>query len=466
MKNAVKLITLSVLIAAGLAACEKKSDDGPPAPTYEWTWVAGNDKVDQAGAYGTKGTPATTNIPGAREDAEAWTGAGGTFWLFGGYGCDSTGYPGRLNDLWAYDAAASTWTWVSGSAVRDQAGRYGAQGVADPANVPGARSGAASWVGAGGSLWLFGGLGYDATGAIGQMNDLWTFDPAAGAWAWVSGGPVRYQAGVYGAQGVADPANLPGARVGSASWTGADGRFWLFGGFGYDGAGAKGRLNDLWTFDPVSGQWTWVSGSDAVEGPATYGTKGTAAAGNVPGARSMALGWADSGGLIWIFGGNGLGASTTEGRLNDVWRFDPSTSEWAWMSGNSSANAAGSYGTQGTPSTAAYPGARYGAARLVDSTGAVWLFGGYGIDSAGVDGWLNDVWKFVPRTLEWVWLGGSNLHGQGGSYGTKGAASTANTPGARYLHVSWIDAQDRRWVFGGYGLDSEKTGGRLNDLWR
>jgi hypothetical protein len=24
----------------------------------------------------------------------------------------------------------------------------------------------------------------------------------------------------------------------------------------------------------------------------------------------------------------------------------------------------------------------------------------------------------------------------------------------------------RRWLFGGYGLDSEGEGGRLNDLWR
>lgn len=466
MKNTVKIIALSILLAAGLASCEKKDDGGQTPQTYEWTWVAGSEKVNQAGTYGMMGAPAATNIPGAREDAEAWTGPDGKFWLFGGYGYDSTGYPGRMNDLWTFDPTASTWTWVVGSAIRNQAGLYGTQGVADPSNVPGARNGAVSWVDADGDLWLFGGLGYDGTGAVGQTNDLWKFDPAAIAWTWVSGSPVRYQSGVYGTLGSPDPANIPGARVGAASWTDEDGRFWLFGGFGYDGVGAKGRLNDLWAFDPATLQWTWVSGSDAVEEAATFGTKGEADPENVPGARSMALGWADAGGIFWIFGGSGLGDLGTEGRLSDLWMFDPATSEWTWKAGSNVSNVSGIYGTLNTPAGSNIPGSRYGSTCMVDSTGAVWVFGGYGYDASGGQGWLNDLWKFYPEVLQWAWIGSYNNHGQGGAYGTKGTASSSNTPGARYLSVSWMDAQDRPWIFGGYGLDSEKKGGRLNDLWR
>jgi len=465
MKNTVKIIALALVVAVGLVSCEKKTDDGTTT-TVEWTWVAGSETGNQTGAYGTIGTPATTNIPGARENAAAWTGADGKFWLFGGYGYDSTGYPGRLNDLWTFDISTSAWTWVAGSALRDQAGLYGTQGVADPANVPGARNGAASWIDADGRIWLFGGLGYDGTGAIGQNNDLWRFDPASSAWTWISGSSVRYQPGAYGTLGVADPLNVPGARLGAACWEDADGNFWLFGGFGYDAAGDKGRLNDLWKFDPALTYWTWVSGSDAIEEAGTYGTKGEAAAENVPGARSQALAWADADGLFWIFGGNGIVDSDTEGRLDDLWKFDPSTSEWTWVAGYALTNVSGAYGTQGTASVDNLPGSRYGSTRWLDSNGIVWLFGGYGIDIGGSEGWLNDLWKFSPETLDWTWVAGNSYHGQGGSYGTKGTASTSNIPGARYLHVSWFDAQGRYWIFGGYGLDSVSAGGRLNDLWR
>jgi len=59
----------------------------------------------------------------------------------------------------------------------------------------------------------------------------------------------------------------------------------------------------------------------------------------------------------------------------------PSTAnEWTWESG-SNAHAAGIYGTQGTSSTGNAPGSRYEAVNWTDSSGNLWLFGGYGIDS-------------------------------------------------------------------------------------
>jgi N-acetylneuraminic acid mutarotase len=466
MKNTGKLIALSMILALAWTACEKKSDDGSTTPLIEWTWIGGSETADQAGAYGTQGTPDSTNVPGAREDAAAWTGDDGAFWLFGGYGYDSTAYPGRLNDLWKFDPSASTWTWIAGSALRDGEGFYGGLGVPGPTNVPGARNGAVCWADASGRLWLFGGLGFDAAGAIGQINDLWRFDPATSEWTWVSGSSVRNQPGVYGELGIADPSNVPGARVGATAGTDADGNLWLFGGYGYDGSAAKGRLNDLWKFDPATVQWTWVSGSDASEEGGTYGTKGTADPANVPGARSQAASWVGADGLFWVFGGNGRVDEDMEGRLNDLWTYDPETSEWTWVAGSSAPEITGTYGTMGTASSGNIPGSRYGSTCWRDSDGAFWLFGGYAIDIAASEGWLNDLWKLDPASLEWTWVGGNSYRGQAGAYGTKGTAATSNHPGARYMPVSWIDAQDRHWIFGGYGLDSEAAGGRLNDLWR
>ena len=90
-------------------------------------------------------------------------------------------------------------------------------------------------------------------------------------------------AGTYGTQGTAAAGNIPGARNRDVTWTDAAGNFWLFGGDGYDSAGTQGFLNDLWKYS--AGQWTWMGGSNVVNQQGTYGTQGTAAAGNVPGAR-------------------------------------------------------------------------------------------------------------------------------------------------------------------------------------
>jgi hypothetical protein len=77
------------------------------------------------------------------------------------------------------------------------------------------------------------------------------------------------------------------------------------------------QLNDLWKYS--DGQWTWISGSSVAMQSGTYGTQGTPAAGNVPTAREWAVGWTDTSGNLWLFGGfNSSGAD-----LNDLWEYQP-----------------------------------------------------------------------------------------------------------------------------------------------
>jgi len=59
----------------------------------------GADYVNASGVYGTRGTAAANNTPGARRQPIAWTDASGNFWLFGG---NSAGNVAMLNDLWEY----------------------------------------------------------------------------------------------------------------------------------------------------------------------------------------------------------------------------------------------------------------------------------------------------------------------------------------------------------------------------
>src|SRR5690606_31124810 len=110
-------------------------------------------------------------------------------------------------------------------------------------------------------------------------------------------------AGVYGTKGQPDPNNSPRARGGSynsgsaASWVDKQGNFWIFGGVGYNKANATlGNLNDLWRYNPYTGVWTWMGGSDESNQPGKYGTKGQAAPGNEPGARQSPMYWTDEDG--------------------------------------------------------------------------------------------------------------------------------------------------------------------------
>ena len=119
-----------------------------------------------------------------------------------------------------------------------------------------------------------------------------------------------------------------------------------------------------------------MSGSNMRNRTASYGTKGVPAAANVPGARDGSISWTDSSGNLWLFGG---GDSSGSGYLlNDLWRYDPCTNQWTWMSGADTEGQAPVYGTKGTPSAANVPGARDGSISWTDSSGNLWLFGGYG----------------------------------------------------------------------------------------
>jgi N-acetylneuraminic acid mutarotase len=389
------IVILSLL--ALLSACEQGGGGGTtPVPTVDWTWVAGSKTVNQAGVYGTQGTGSSSNVPGAREHAVTWIDSSGKLWLFGGYAYDSTGYIGQLNDLWKYDPTAGEWTWVAGSSSFGQAGIYGTQGTGSPSNIPGARRGSVSWLDSNGKLWLFGGLGYAEAGVLGSLNDLWKYDPITLEWTWVAGSNAGDQIGSYGTQGTADPANIPGGRSGAVSWIDADGMLWLFGGYGYDSAGAKGWLNDLWQYDPATLEWTWVAGSNTKNQSGTYGTKGTADPANIPGGRYTAVRWLDSTGKLWLFGGVGYDSAGNKGWLNDLWKYDPTANSWTWISGRNSRGQAGIYGTQGTASSSNVPGGRHFAVSWIDAQGKLWLFGGYGLDSEGKGGWLNDLWQETP----------------------------------------------------------------------
>jgi N-acetylneuraminic acid mutarotase len=353
----------------------------------QWTWIGGSNRVDADGAYGTQGTAAAGNVPGARIRSGTWIDSSGNLWLFGGYGYDSAGTIGRMNDLWRYSPGSGQWTWIGGASTANAAGQYSTQGST---GVPGGRAGATCWIDSAGDLWLFGGYGFDSAGTLDALNDLWRYSPGSGQWTWIGGSSTVDAKGVYGTQGISASGNTPGARRLALSWIDSAGDLWLFGGGGYDSSGASGDLNDLWRYSPGSGQWTWISGSSTAYAKGVYGTQGVSAPGSVPGARDGAVSWTDSGGDLWLFGGDGSDSTGISGELNDLWRYSPGSGQWTWISGAATANGPGLYGTPGTPGV---PGGREATLSWVDSAGNLWLFGGEGYDSAGTLDDLNDLWR-------------------------------------------------------------------------
>jgi N-acetylneuraminic acid mutarotase len=427
-----------------------------------WTWAAGKNTPNNKGIYGRKGVADINNTPGSRVSAASCVDNEGNFILFGGYGTgfDYWGTEGYLNDLWKFNPTTGEWTWLSGSSSSiDVKGVYGTVGVASASNYPGSRSGACCWADDSGNIWVFGGVGYDSNNDSGYLNDLWKF--SNGQWTWVSGSKTIEQQGVYGTRGVPSASNTPGARDRSAYWKDSSGNFWMFGGTGYDSTMSAGELNDLWMLNPSTRMWTWVSGSATEDQRGVYGTKGTPASGNVPGGRNRAIGYTDSTGAIWIFGGYGLDGGTSRMRLNDLWKFE--SGQWTWVSGSSLINQSGVYGIKGQPDAANVPGARTKMVNWIDEAGNLWIFSGEGLDSAGVYGELNDLWMFNRSTGKWLWISGSKTVNEANVYGTLRAASSTSIPGGRAGGNGWVDSSNNFWIFGGGDNESDNL---RNDLWK
>jgi Galactose oxidase, central domain/Kelch motif len=513
----------------------------------DWTWIDGTKTAGTIAApqYGVFPTTAPTtipnpfsNTPGARYGAAGWTDKGGNLWLFGGDGWELSGNPqpdslnAPMNDLWVCVNFGDYCEWqlvggydptvvpanppnpatTVGALIILNAQNEGQGGVYGSPGIPPARLGAATWTDKTGNLWLFGG-----SDGGNYRNDLWEFNASAfslggyttnaGQWTWQSGAATAAVdlAGIYPPN--ANP--YPGARTNAVSWTDGSGNFWLFGGFGKDGAGALGFLNDLWEYS--GGKWIFVSGSSLANQIGIYGTPGVASATNAPGGRQEAVAWADASGNLWLFGGEGEDGNnppTVNGILNDLWEYNIAAKQWTFVMGNAKANQTGVYeaqtvvgpvSTTGAASTCglavgltvsnnvicspvstagALPGSRWGASGWTDAGGNLWLYGGWGLDSTGTNGngALNDLWVYTPNSTAgqpgtWTWIKGSNTGAANGVYGDELRPYKTYeiwTPGGRSNATHWVDGTGQLWLFGGAGYDSTSTTGNgyLNDMWR
>jgi len=338
------------------------------------------------------------------------------------------------------------------------------------------------------------------TAILALPASAWPQPSSAGQWTWVGGsntvsGPAGVWPGVYGTKGAPAPGNIPPTRENEMTWTGGDGRFWLFGGETFTTT-LNRFFNDLWKFDPDTNEWTWMAGDSTVGSncpvfsttpycgqPGVYGTLGTPAAANSPGGREFAQTWTDTNGHLWLYGGMGFDEAGNYVSLDDLWEFDSSTSEWTWMGGESTVPLDTTCtscitgippvpGSLGAPAAGNTPGSLSWGTTWTDHNGDFWLFSGWGYAPSGAAALPNDLWEYSPSSGEWAWMGGSADFGDNGAiagtYGTLGVPAPGNFPGTRLEDATWVDANGDLWLFGGEGADSTgaRQNGYLNDLWK
>ena len=239
-----------------------------------------------AGSTAPRAPPAASNVPGARYGAVSWTDSSGNLWLFGGFGYDSTGGSGYLNDLWQYSPSTGQWTWVSGgkrgpmppgSTARRAPPRPATCRERASAPAPGSTRPATCGCSAD--------LATTQPAASGKLNDLWRIQSehrAVDLGQWLEQrqcqrglrhaghrlGQQRAGSALFGAA----PGSTPPATCGCSA-----GRLRL--------TGAAGNLNDLWDTVRAPGSGPGSVAASSINASGVYGTQGTAAASNVPGAR-------------------------------------------------------------------------------------------------------------------------------------------------------------------------------------
>lgn len=80
----------------------------------QWVWISGNDKKNEGGTHGSKGTASYSITPDGRYDMAYWADDNNNLWIFGGQGYDATNSSGYFNDLLKYTPTPTT-TWDGSS---------------------------------------------------------------------------------------------------------------------------------------------------------------------------------------------------------------------------------------------------------------------------------------------------------------------------------------------------------------
>jgi hypothetical protein len=205
----------------------------------------------------------------------------------------------------------------------------------------------------------------------------------------------------------------------------------------------------------LQASFTYLTGAAAAPFGENYGTKGdTEQIGNMPPARSSPA-WFIKDGKFYIHGGN---SATGWGDLNDLWVYDIARQRWTWLSGVTTLNNAGSFGTLGVTAPTNQPPAKAAHKMWLLNDDAVYLFGAYGLSSQNSKSSMADMWLYDLTSSHWAWVHGPSERNSAAVYGPVGERGTSYRPGGSYLSATFVDIDNTIYLYGGNGP--------RGDLWR
>ncbi len=352
----------------------------------QWTWVNGSYMPNSPMNLGTTGVFNPSTNPGAVYAADRWNDKQGNIWIL------------DKGLLWKYDTKLHMWAMIKGN-PGNPTPVYGIKGVSSPLNNPGLGTcNGHTWTDLNGDMWIL---------SVGVNDCLWKYIVSKNEWVWMAGtpNPSGLPDPVYGTLNVPSPNNTPGYRnEGNLTWTDQKGNLWLIG----------GGESSVWMFDVSVMQWAWKGGDNGTASGTVYGAKGVPSKNNRPQIEGYGL-WIDKSENVYFY-------------TNVMWKYNPSTSEFTWLSGDTSKTSTGNYGLQCIPSVNNYPPPR-GENRyaITDYCGNFWLFGGSIYRNNAIES-FNDLWKYNPITNEWTWVSGDKGTNGSSSFGQLGVSDPSNTP--------------------------------------
>lgn len=415
----------------------------PSSNSWTLMKINGNPPTSQPPVYGTLNVEGSQNFPGFRNSSACWTGNDGNFYLYNGtFGSTST----YGIDLWKFNTTTNNWVYIKGPGITSGGNSYDftsyekIAGLVEDENTPGGTGKfGAQWNDSEGNLWIYGIYG-KFTNEVNNTSyssvDLWKFNSVQKKWQWINGNENSFFKSYtgdlinYGTLNTENKRNAPGRRLDAMSWTDSTGNLWMFGG---QVTSVNSYYQDLWMYNKASNNWVWKGGiKNADYGfnrHANYGAQGIYSSTNIPGARVRGKTWTDAQGNFYLYGGYGFDeTSTTEGYLNDVWKYDVALNQWVWLSGDKTIN---NYNSSG------YPPADYNTGiSWADQDKNFWYF------SSG------KMWKYQTSTNTWTNTGNPPPFGNP-NYGTMGTENTSNFPGDRNKALTWTGKNGDLWLLGG-----------------
>lgn len=317
------------------------------------------------------GRESTTAHPGGRNRAASAVDKNGNIWFFGGlYKDKNTNETYTRSDLWRYNTQTKKFTYFDEYA--------GSQ------SKPSDRYRARAWFDNDNNMWMYGGA-VDTQGGSLSYNDLWKFNTTTKTWAFISGNKNQPYCkdcpnGVYPATvGTSGTQYFPRARSDYGYWVDSSGNFWIYG--GYAESHGIDEYGDLWKFNPVTSEWTLISGSSVLNPPKTATN---------PGSRNAPYCWVGNDNKLYMSGGLRQYSSF----LRDTWRINPTNGNWEAVKVDISTNNPPISAGFQIESPSNLPGASVNTLDHLTTGSHTYLFSGYGYGSNNLTGFTGAMWRY------------------------------------------------------------------------